>query len=295
MQLLEKWKNFLLLLFLSGGLGACSFYGLGYTFLDSLIQSKVDDIFELSYEQKKEIYPRIEELTATLKPQLASSLAFWLHSVELSLEDQPISEKKWRQLDQKLGEQVFMFWDSILEEFSFALTTLDDLQLDRLETKLDESNQWLERLTLDERFETNYQKAISKTKSRYEDWLGSLSPEQEKIVIQLWPISSKKARAQLLSREKRQKAFVEAIRSKKSTADILDFLRNMKQKNQNQWKKTLSESSSKNIRHILSELRPTLSKKQIIHLKKKIKDSIDKLLSLDDRVVIHFNQAKAIQ
>lgn len=295
MQFVTKWKKFFLLLFFCSGLSACSFYGLGYSFLDSLIQSKVDDIFELNYSQKKQIYPRIEELTETLKPQLASSLAFWLHTVELSLQDASISEKKWHQLDQALGEQVFLYWDSILVELSFALSTLSESQLTRLESKLDESNQWLERLTVEENFQTNYQNSIDKTKSRYEDWLGSLSSEQKEIVIQLWPSSSKQARLQLLAREKKQKAFVEAIRSKKDQNEILDYLRTIKQKSQAEWKLGVTNSSSKNLRQILSELRPTLSKVQIEHLRNKIRKSIEKLLSLDELVVIHFNQVKAIQ
>ena len=76
-------------------LNACSFYSIGYRFLDTLIQSKVDEIFDLSYSQKQDLYPRIEKLSEKLKPRFVTSLASWLHSVQLSIEDQKLNEKTW--------------------------------------------------------------------------------------------------------------------------------------------------------------------------------------------------------
>lgn len=192
-------------------LAACSSIQLAYNNAPLLLQYQMDSYLDLNDEQ--------EELLA----QELKDFQVWHRTDEL-----PVYAKTLRQWASKLNEPRRFTADELLEkqkQFEQALLvvaersayrlaplvlTLTERQREQLQATFDESNAEYAADNLQDPDNASRER-LERFSERYEDWLGSLTDEQEQILAK-W-LASQPSRAQLWGQERieRQQALLEFL------------------------------------------------------------------------------------
>lgn len=192
-------------------LAACSSVQLAYNNAPLLLQYQMDNYLDLNDEQEALLSEELKQFQAWHRqdelPVYAQTLRQWAAKL-----DKPHVFTAAELLEkQQVFEQALL---TVAERSAYRLAplvlTLTERQRQRLQETFDESNAEYAEENLGNP-ETAARERLERFSERYEDWLGSLTKEQEQILSQ-W-LAEQPSRAQLWGQERveRQKALLQLL------------------------------------------------------------------------------------
>jgi len=275
---MTKWLNFTVLIFIVSG---CSFQGLIYRNLDWIATRRINQQFDLTREQRRIFEPDIRKLVNEVKVIAVNGGVEFLSELHEVTSDHDLTEAEFLKLEQKMPILFQQIMGLIAADSARLLSSLSPQQIEHFQSKLHETNNWLENLAEanEKSFPRELNKALEKSMERYASWLGELTEQQAIMIRQFWPDSAEEAKVWRENRQKQQAAFVGFVNESNETQIRLAFL----EWGENPlWLKGRADitEGNRSFRDFILQLRPTFTPEQVEHLHNRVSQILSDAKSL---------------
>jgi len=206
-------------------LPGCSLVRIGYAQLDTIAVWTADDYFDLDTAQRQDFLRRFDRLHEWHRYEQLPEYITFLDGTKARVERGLIREDfLW--VVEGVRERYRIVVRRGADDAAALLMTVTPAQLEALQRQWERDNRrFIREYRLDEGIEEQRQARVHRALSRIRDWIGSLSPEQEKNIIAMASELPSIHGLRHEDRLRRQREFLQLMRSRDDTREFAARLR----------------------------------------------------------------------
>ena len=261
---------------------ACSQIRIAYFFVDWYIVDRIDDYLDISDDQEKFLDDKVDLLHAWHRKEELPKIVTFLKSLKIKLA-KGLSEEDipWFQSEYKAIQSRAI--DKISDDFVVFLGTVTPQQIDHLAQAVKKKNE--------EHYEINFkiseklwrEKRIQRTLENLEDFFGTLTKEQNKLITSSIEYKREDYLRQFEQRQQVQKKIEAVLRSQESPEKIknvfLSWILDPDEIKSDMYKKFSKQRTAKWVKFWLT-VEDTITAKQRNVALEKIQDYIETIESM---------------
>ena len=277
--LLRSLITVLLVVFIIGG---CNQIRIAYFFIDWYIVNRIDDYLDISNEQENFLDKKVDILHAWHRKEELPKVVTFLEKLKVKVTNGfTESDIPWFQSEFKAIQSRAI--DKISDDFVTFLDTVTPQQIDHLAQEVNEQNE--------KHYERNFkipeeqwrEKRIQRTLENLEDFFGSLTKDQNEMIISSIEYKREDYLRQFEQRKQVQKKIEAVLRSQESPEKIknvfLNWILDPDEIQSDMYKKFSQKRTEKWIKFWLT-VEDTITEKQRNIALEKIQDYIETLESM---------------
>jgi hypothetical protein len=205
-------------------LAGCSAVQFGYRHADTFLAWTVDDFFDLDHGQKELLKPGIESLLAWHRTEQLPDYARFLEANQARLGG-PVTHADVKWLVDEARARYITAVERAVVEGAPVLAKLSSHQIDELEQRLKKDNRKFADKFLMDDLAKRQRKRAERFIDIAEYWVGSLSDEQEKRIVDITAEGETGYTQRLAERQRVQREFLAILREDNSAGSLVRKLK----------------------------------------------------------------------